>query len=208
LLRNTITKNFDDEVKIDEENLNLISKKYSIINCDVTKPELLEVKLKELNMNFSNLTIVLAECLFVYIEKDSTINLLKNLTANFDNLVLFLYDLVGYNDNFGREMEYNLMQRNIHIPGLSQVPDIKAQIKRLIDSNFTEAYVIDMLQYYRKIINKSEKSRIEKLEFLDELEEFNLLQKHSCFGCALKISIENENIQLDDLKKRIDLFSN
>lgn len=104
-------------------------------------------------------------------------------------------------------MEFNLMQRNIRIPGLNQVPDTKAQISRLIDSGFSEAKVVDMLQYYRKYIDKVEKSRIEKLEFLDELEEFNLLQKHSCFGCAIKISKDNKEMEIEDLKKCVDLFN-
>jgi len=206
LLKNTISKNFEEDVKINEGNL--ISKKYSIINCDVTNPDLLIKNLKQLDVNFSNLTIVLGECLFVYIEKDDTMNLLKSLTTNFDNMVLFMYDLVGNNDAFGREMEFNLAQRNIKIPGLNQVPDTKSQIKRLIDSDFSEAKVVDMLQYYRKYIDKVERMRIEKLEFLDELEEFNLLQKHSCFGCAIKISKDNKDFQIDDLKKCVDLFNN
>lgn len=159
-------------------------------------------------IDFSNLTIVLSECLFVYIEKEKTINLLKSLTSKFDNIIIFLYDLVGYNDNFGKEMEFNLMQRGIRIPGLIQVPDVKSQTERLIESGFLEAKVIDMLQYYRKIIDKTEKSRIEKLEFLDELEEFNLLQKHSCLGCAIKISIEEMDFSIEDIKKLVDLFNN
>lgn len=153
------------------------------------------------------MTIILSECLFVYLEKDSTISLLTNLTKNFPNLVLFLYDLVGNNSNFGREMEYNLMQRNIQIPGLQQVPDVKSQEKRLLESNFTEAKCVDMLNYYRKFVDKLERMRIEKLEFLDELEEFNLLQKHSCFGVALKIEKEEDEFGKNALMKVIDLFN-
>ena len=104
-------------------------------------------------------------------------------------------------------MEYNLMQRGIRIPGLSQVPDTKLQVERLITSGFSEAKVVDMLQYYRKIVDKFEKSRIEKLEFLDELEEFNLLQKHSCFGCAFKINSDDKELNIEDLKNLVDLFN-
>lgn len=174
------------------------------MNCDLINPEKIIEKLKEINIDFSKPTIVLSECLLVYIDKESTINILKTINKNFSNLIFFLYDLIGPEDNFGKEMEINLADRNIRIPGFEQVPNCKAQEKRLLDSDFQKAKVVDMLDYYRHYINKQELHRIEKLEFLDELEEFNLLQKHSCFGVALKL----ENNELEDLENKIDLFSN
>lgn len=161
-------------------------------------------KLKEINLNFSKPTILISECLLVYLEKNSTVEILKNFTGNFQNLILFIYDLVNPNDGFGKEMEMNLLERNIKIPGLKQVPDCLSQTNRLIESNFTNAKVVDMLIYYRNYINKQEIHRIEHLEFLDELEEFNLLQNHSCFGVGLKI----ENSEFEEIKNKIDLFLN
>lgn len=183
---------------------NLSSDNYFILNCDLLKTEKLIERLKEINVDFTKPTIVLSECLLVYLDKSDTIDLLKKMNQSFTNVIFFLYDLIGPEDNFGKEMEINLADRNIRIPGFEQVPNCNAQTKRLLDSNFQDAKVVDMLDYYRHYINKQELQRIEKLEFLDELEEFNLLQKHSCFGVAVKI----EDKDLEDMKAKIDLFSN
>ena len=166
------------------------------------KTENLIERLKEIKIDFTKPTIIISECLLVYLDKSSTIDLFQHINKSFKNVILFLYDLIGPEDNFGKEMEINLAERNIRIPGFEQVPNCEAQEKRLIDSNFHDAKVVDMLDYYRNYINKPEKQRIEKLEFLDELEEFYLLQIHSCFGVALKI----EDKDFEDLKGKIDLF--
>lgn len=106
------------------------------------------------------------------------------------------------NDSFGREMIINLADRNIRIPGIEQVPNCESHVKRLLNSNFSDAKCVDMLDYYRHYINKSEVKKIEMLEFLDELEEFNLMQKHSCFAVGIKL----ENSDFEELIKKIDIF--
>lgn len=201
-MKQKISDDFENKVTI--KSGNLISDKYFILNCDLLKTEYLIERLKEINVDFTKPTIVLAECLLVYLDKTDTIELLKQINKSFKNVIFMLYDLIGPEDNFGKEMEINLSERNIRIPGFEQVPNCEAQKKRLLDSDFQDAKVVDMLDYYRHYVNKQGLHRIEKLEFLDELEEFNLLQKHSCFGVAIKI----EDKDLDELKGRIDLFSN
>jgi len=168
------------------------------------KTEKLIERLKAINIDFTKPTIVLSECLLVYLDKSATIEVLKHINQSFKNVIFFLYDLIGPEDNFGKEMEINLADRNIRIPGFEQVPNCEAQTNRLLKSDFQVAKVVDMLDYYRHYVNKQELHRIEKLEFLDELEEFNLLQKHACFGVALKIEDKN----LEDIRSMIDLFSN
>lgn len=200
-MKSKISSDFDNKVII--KSGNLISDNYFVLNCDLLQVENLIERLKEIKIDFSKPTIVLSECLLVYLEKNSTIDILKALNKNFKNSIFFLYDLIGPEDNFGKEMEINLSDRNIRIPGFEQVPDCISQKKRLLDSDFQFAKVVDMLDYYRHYIDKQELHRIEKLEFLDELEEFNLLQKHSCFGVAVKI----EDKEFEDIKSKIDLFA-
>ena len=56
-----------------------------------------------------------------------------------------------------------------------------------------------MLEYYDKHIDVKEKHRIEHLEFVDEFEEWRLLQNHSCFGYGTKLEEKFEYIN-DELK--------
>ena len=110
-----------------------------------------------------------------------------NLTKNFKNLIFLEYDLVGAKDSFGKEMVNNLIERDVRLFGYEDTPDVKAQTERLIKCGFSKAECVDMLEFYNKFIDQAEKSRIESLEFVDEFEEWNLLQNHSCFAYGVKL---------------------
>jgi O-methyltransferase involved in polyketide biosynthesis len=186
LLKTALDKeNFEENVKISQGNIS--SKHYFLLRCDVTNIEELTSKIKETNIDFNNLTIVIAECLLVYIKKETTYEMLKGFTGLFKNIVMFEYDLVGAMDPFGQEMIENLKQREILIRGYEEVPDCKAHEKRYLETGFTKSQACDMLEYYKKCIPKEVRSEIEHKEFLDEFEEWNLLQSHSCFAYGLKL---------------------
>ena len=71
--------------------------------------------------------------------------------------------------------------------GIEDTPDVQRFQKT--GSNQVEVY--NMLNLYNKVIIKEEKVRIEKIEMMDEFEEWNLIQNHYCFGIALKTSDSN-----------------
>lgn len=48
-----------------------------------------------------------------------------------------------------------------------------------------------MLSFYSKISNQNERNRIEKIDFLDELEEWNLLMSHYFLLLAYKTKNSN-----------------
>ncbi len=180
-----------DSAKTD--NKNLYSKKYFLIDCDITDSDNIISTLAKLpEFDFTLPTIIIAECLLVYLSKEISYHLLNKFTTNFKNLIFLEYDLVGANDNFGKEMVLNLLERNIRLAGYEDVPDIPTQTERLLQTGFTNAEVCDMLEYYNSHIDKKEKLRIEQLEFVDEFEEWNLLQKHACFGYGTKLQDEYE----------------
>lgn len=43
---------------------------------------------------------------------------------------------------------------------------------------YDEVEIYSMLDIYNKCVDKGEKCRIEKIEFLDELEEWNIMMDH------------------------------
>ena len=45
----------------------------------------------------------------------------------------------------------------------------------------------DMLKMYNSHMDRDEKKRIEKIDFLDELEEWNLIMQHYFFLIAQKV---------------------
>ncbi len=171
----------------------LFAHEYSLIACDVTDYDKFnDIICKIPDIDLSLPTIVISECLLVYIKKETTMHMLTNLSKNFKNLIFLEYDLIGPNDSFGKEMVENLLYRDIKLFGYEDVPDIKAQAERLYKAGFTNVEVYDMLTFFNNFIDQSEKERVRHLEMLDEFEEFNMLQNHACFGYGAKLEEKYE----------------
>ena len=169
--------------------LNIINKNknnYHLINCDITNKKLFTETLKNIKTQENDLTIVICECLLVYIEESVTIEMISCLTEKFSNIYLLEYDLIGPDDPFGKEMVDNLKTRDIYLKGFDDVKNINDQINRLKKLNFEDINIVDMYHVYFNVLPVEERKRIEKLELMDEFEELNLLQRHACFGFASK----------------------
>ena len=128
--------------------------------------------------------------MLVYLNRKTTIDILNVFTSNFKNLVFTFYDLINPYDPFGQEMVDNLKIRNIKLNGIEETDSVDKQLSRLKDLGFTEYEVYDMVHFYNKCIDTSEKKRIEKLELFDEFEEWELIQSHSCYGLGIKVEEE------------------
>ena len=168
------------------EIINKNKNNYHLINCDITNKKLFSESLNNIKIGENDLTVVICECLLVYIEENVTLEMLSCLTNKFDNLYILEYDLIGPDDPFGKEMVDNLKTRDIHLKGFNEVKNINDQENRLKKANFEDINIVDMYHIYFKVLPLEDRKRIERLELMDEFEELNLLQKHACFGFASK----------------------
>ena len=182
------------------KNSNLkIDKNYNLIACDITDINLLKKTFENLP-NKNDLTIIIFECILVYLDKETTVKIINEFKNIFKNLIVIEYDLIGANDMFGKEMVQNLKSRNIELRGFYDVPDLDSQIKRLKECDFDFVQFKNLLWVYNSMISKEERRRIDLLEMMDEFEEFNLLQTHACFGIGGKISDEKYKNILNIIK--------
>ena len=159
---------------------------YHLIDCDITNKKLFSESLGKIKGDENDLTIVICECLLVYIDKSVTIEMLSTINNAFSNVYILEYDLIGPDDPFGKEMIDNLRNRDINLRGFNEVKNIEDQINRLKEAKFEDVNIVDMYYVYFKLLPIEERRRIERLELMDEFEELNLLQKHACFGYASK----------------------
>ena len=159
---------------------------YHLIDCDITNKKLFSESLNQIKSSEKDITIVICECLLVYIDRDITVDMLSSINERFDNVYILEYDLIGPDDPFGKEMVDNLRSRNIILRGFNDVKNVKDQIERLKDAKFEDVNIVDMYYVYFKLLPVEDRKRIERLELMDEFEELNLLQKHACFGYASK----------------------
>ena len=132
-------------------------------------------------------TILLAECVFIYVEEASSRNLLQMLlTKHFapDLSVLFVsYDAILPNDRFGQMMIHNLAERHIDLKSYKDLPNCKAHVDRCLAIGFKSAKSVSMKDLYL-MVPKAEQLRLNSLEMIDDWDEWNLVHEHYSFTVA------------------------
>ncbi|KAK5314331.1 carboxy methyl transferase for protein phosphatase 2A [Exophiala xenobiotica] len=165
--------NLDDAGTYESE---LLSSEYSIHSIDLRK---LPEKLDWLDGNTP--TLLISECCLIYLspdEADSVLSYFSSMLAAVPTAIA-IYEPFRPNDPFGKTMIRNLTTRGIVLQTIEKYADPKSQQQRLADRNFT-ARVADTHFIWSNWIAETEQERIDKLEWMDEVEEFVLLAKHYC----------------------------
>lgn len=128
-------------------------------------------------------TLIISECCLVYLspdEADTTLSYLSN-TFQDTSLAVVIYEPIRPSDAFGKTMIRNLVARGIHLQTIEKYADLPSQKQRLADLGLT-AQAEDINSIWSSWISQDEKDRVEKLEWMDEVEEFVLLAQHYCIA--------------------------
>ncbi|TKA66261.1 hypothetical protein B0A55_08424 [Friedmanniomyces simplex] len=134
-------------------------------------------------------TLLLSECCLCYLPPDAAASVLQYFTVNLPgSLALILYEPIRPFDAFGKTMVSNLASRGIHLQTLKRYSSLQAQRQRLRLAGFSGgqgARDVHQLYGHDEWVLQGERERIEKLEWLDEVEEWKLLASHYCvaWGC-------------------------
>ena len=166
-----------------------LTEEYKLMNCDLSNPSEILNCLNASNLDKKAVTIVIAECLFVYIANDSVISMLSTISDYFNNCLLLYYDLINPFDDFGKMMIKNLKTfRNLILASYEDCPTLEHHNERVKKGGFNDVECVEMLKYFNNYIDSETLKRVNSLELVDELEEWNLLLMHACFGLGLKNS--------------------
>lgn len=122
-------------------------------------------------------TLVLSECCLCYLSPEESDSVLKFFAKHFSHLSLTLYEPIGLDDEFGRVMMHNLAQRGLCLPTFQKFNTLEAQKVRIKDLGLQNPQAKDIFEIYQEL-PESERARINRLEFLDEVEEMQLLLEH------------------------------
>lgn len=172
----------------------LILDNYKLIDLDLRKVSKFEEFLKTLDSDIP--TLVISACMLCYTNLQDSTNLINVLVKTFKRLILLIYDPIGGDDNFGQIMIENLKIRNISMPTLLEFNTLEKYSNRLLHLGFDKVKGSNMFNILNSWINASEKRRISKLEFLDEIEELKLLLEHYCLILSIK-GINFESLKFD-----------
>ncbi|XP_009466257.1 PREDICTED: leucine carboxyl methyltransferase 1 [Nipponia nippon] len=174
-----------DSLLIDSHSLD--SSRYSIVGADLRFSSDLEEKLKKHNLDIHLPTLLVAECVLVYMTPQQSANLLKWAASTFPVAMFINYEQVNMMDRFGQIMIENLQRRQCNLAGVEVCRSLDSQRERLLLNGWETARAIDMMKVY-SFLPQADVKRIEGLEFLDEKELFEQLMQHYCICWASKDS--------------------
>ncbi|KAJ8076721.1 carboxy methyl transferase for protein phosphatase 2A [Marasmius tenuissimus] len=103
-----------------------------------------------------------------------------------------VYEMFGLEDSFGRVMVSNLKARNVTLPGAAPYPTVASLPNRFLTLNFTSAHALTLRDIRKNYIDPKELDRIAQLEFLDEVEELDLVLQHYAITWGISLPTATE----------------
>lgn len=135
-------------------------------------------------------TLIISECCLCYLPPEEATSVLQYFTMNLKGpLAMVLYEPIRPFDAFGKTMVSNLASRGIELRTVKRYSSLEAQRERLRLAGLkTGQGARDVHEIWASDswISKGERERIEKIEWLDEVEEWKLLASHYCIAWAWK----------------------
>ncbi|KAJ1651869.1 carboxy methyl transferase for protein phosphatase 2A [Dispira simplex] len=132
-------------------------------------------------------TLFLSECVLIYLESPHADNIIRWAATHLSSTFFLKYEQIRPEDAFGKMMIRNLRQRGLELRGITAYPDLASQAQRYRDLGWDHSQALSIREIYHAL-PKNEIDRINRLEMLDELEEFDLLGDHYCITWAFKTS--------------------
>ena len=164
--------------RVNDENGGLLwsSDKLCLVGCDLRGPTKdLQTSLEACGFDRAKPTLFLAECCLVYMDLDVTERLLGFFSTLSSTAVIAVYEQVNPYDSFGRMMMENLNTRGCSLLGI--LPSVAAVEARFRACGFPDNRV-ELMAHFNPLIHSN------RVEMIDEMEEFNLFQNHYFFGVA------------------------
>ncbi|KAL3104210.1 hypothetical protein niasHS_002237 [Heterodera schachtii] len=161
---------------------------YHLIGTDLRQIREFDGKLATADLDFSQPTLVIAECVFVYMDEAHSHELIEDVAKRFETVAVLNYEQVNMTDTFSKVMSTNLSSRGIHLPGLSTCKSLQTQKQRFLNVGFSHVQAWTISEIYSQHFQRQEVSRIESLEPLDEKELLTQLLEHYCLVYAFKDS--------------------
>ncbi|KAG5463838.1 hypothetical protein LSCM1_00009 [Leishmania martiniquensis] len=176
----------DRIIKRHSEMHSLVGSQYTLISCDLYDANGVAQALKE-HLQSGVPTIMIAEMVFVYIEGSVTTHLLQKVMSDVigpsTNTMLATYDAIQPFDRFGKVMVENLQHFGADFKGISDFPTPEAHAQRCTELGFKAVKSVTMKSLYLSVPRHIQ-IRLNKLEMIDDWDEWNLMHEHYCFVVA------------------------
>uniref|UniRef100_G3P393 Leucine carboxyl methyltransferase 1 n=1 Tax=Gasterosteus aculeatus aculeatus TaxID=481459 RepID=G3P393_GASAC len=172
-----------DSLLLDAQSLD--SDRYCIIGADLRDISSLDDKLKKFQLNPELPTLLLSECVLVYMTPSQSSNVVRWAAETFHTAMFINYEQVNMGDRFGQVMVENLQRRQCSLAGVEACQSLDSQKERFLRTGWQHADALDMITVY-SMLPRADMERIESLEFLDERELLQQLLQHYSICWATK----------------------
>lgn len=133
-------------------------------------------------------TFFISECVLVYMQPmhgDGIIEWAASCVPDAP-CAMVMYEQCNPHDPFGKVMIDNLMKRGCPLMSIHEYPTMASQRERYLQRGWDQAVAADMKEVYDHLLDAKDVERIQRLELLDEFEEWNLIQAHYFLLTATK----------------------
>lgn len=161
------------------------SAKYHAIAQDASKSmQLVKRLVDQCKVEKGKPIVFVFECVLLYWEEDSSTNLIYALNKYFPKCNFVIFDLVNTTDKFSHLMQQTLFEQHTPLLGAASVTTLDEWNQKFQNAGSKHVKSWCMTEVYTQLIDPHEKSRIEQIEFLDEIELLTQLLDHYCLVLA------------------------
>jgi len=162
------------------------SKSYHLIGVDLCDTAALRCRLERAGLNPKYPTLLLAECVLMYMPPEPSSAVISWAGAWFSSAVFATYEPFRPDDKFGQMMLTNFARRGCDLKTMTSFPTLDTQRRRYSERGWPHVRAADMLHVFDEHLPRERVKRVVRLELFDEFEEWRLIQSHYVLVIAIK----------------------
>jgi O-methyltransferase involved in polyketide biosynthesis len=162
----------------------ITSDKYSLHSCDLNDLNNLRQVLKEAKLDPEAPTLILSECVLVYLEPEAVRGVIECMSGTFPRSVFMDYEMFNPSTSFGQMMVKNFKERGVPLVSIDNFRNLDEIQEMYVEGGYQTCEARDVQTIFTQYLPKQELQRIRKLEWLDELEQIALIQSHYFISIA------------------------